>query len=80
MLNNKFKKNLYKRVINKWLAQTVFNIDNIDIFQMYKAWLITLDNRITQYNNNYKGFSFASILKPVVLESVIKPIKEKIMD
>ena len=41
---------------------------------------MALNDRITQYNNNHKGFSFTSTSKPVVLKSIIKSIKKKIIN
>ena len=47
---------------------------------MYKIWLIVLDDCIIWYDNNHKGFSFISALKPMMLEPIIKPVKKKAMD
>ena len=41
---------------------------------------MTLDDRITWYDNNYKRFLFASASKPVVLESVVEPVEEEIIN
>ena len=80
MFNNKLKKSLYERAINKQLTQTALNINDINIFQIYKIQLMALNNCIIWYDNNYKRFLFILTLKPVISEPVIKPIKEKIMD
>ena len=74
------KKNLYKRAINKQLTQAALSIDDTGIFQMYKVRFMVLNNCITWYNNNYKGFLFALILKSMISESIIKPIKKEIID
>ena len=80
MFDNKLKKSLCKRAISKWLIQTIFSIDNTSIFQIYKVWLMVLDDHITWYNNNYKRFLFVSALKSVILESVVKPVKKEIIN
>ena len=80
MFDNKLKKNLCKRTINKQLTQVVFSIDGIGTFQIYKVWLMALDDCIIWYDNNHKRFLFISMLKLVILEPVIKPVKKETMD
>ena len=80
MLDDELKKSLYKKIINKQLVQTALSIDGTGTFQTYKVWLMALDNHITQYNNNHKGFLFILVSKPVVLESIIKPVKEEVIN
>ena len=41
---------------------------------------MVLDDCITWYNNNHKGFLFISVLKPMILKSVVELIKEEAID
>ena len=80
MLDNKLKKSFCKRVISKWLAQAILSINDTGIFQIYKAWLMVLNDYITWYDNNHKRFLFVSVLKSVVLESIVKLVKKEVID
>ena len=80
MFDDELKKSLCERAISKWLAQTTLSIDDTGIFQIYKIQLMALNDCITWYDNNHKGFSFVSVLKPVVSEPIIKPVEKEVID
>ena len=54
----------------------VLSINNTKIFEIYKTWLIIMDNCIIKYNANYKKFLFRILLKSEIMNSIIKSIKK----
>ena len=73
------KKNLYKKVLNKWLANAILGVNNILSFKIYRAYLIIINDCIIWLNNNYKEFSFEIILKSEYVESAVESAEEDVM-
>ena len=78
-LDNKIKKNFYKKALNSYLTITVLNIDGIGTFETYKTWLIIMDDCIVRYNANYKRFSFKTSSKSKTINPIIESVKEDIL-
>ena len=79
IFNNNIKKNLYKKVLNKWLINAVLDIDNTLNFKTYKVCFIVINDYITRFNNNYKKFLFGTILKSEYIKPAIKSAKKDII-
>ena len=73
------KKNLYKKILNKWLANAVLGVDNTLSFKIYKACFTVIDDYITRFNNNYKEFLFKTTLESEYIKLAIESAEGDVM-
>ena len=58
----------------------VLSINSIGTFEVYKIWLIIIDDHIIKYNINYKRFLFGISLKLEIIDLIIKLVKKDTID
>ena len=79
-LDDKIKKNFYKKGLNNYLIMVILSINNTGIFEVYKTWFIIIDDCIVRYNINYKRFLFGISLKSETMGLIIKSVEKNIMN